>query len=289
MKEFSLDYLCCIRCGSKLELDIIQKHQEIDEGFLDCKNCKSVYPIIEKIPILWNDFGNYLANRRRLGGTLANSVSEKMKKFVKTSLKHYSADFEDRTNLEERWTQIYQNSRRSKFYSIIKNHLENLPSSKLSLEYGCSIGLMSSIISDSSKIVFGVDRSFSAIQLAKKEDKENLDYVVADSLSPIFGKTKFNLIVALNLLEIIEPLEFLKQVSSQIQKGILVLSDPYDFERGKNSVKKTLDEQSLRQNLKDLGFKIMKNTQNPSHISWNLKLNPRATLNYKTDLVIATK
>ena len=62
-----------------------------------------------------------------------------------------------------------------------------------------------------------------------------------------------------------------------------------DFERGKNSVKKTVDEQSLRLNLKNLGFKIIKNTQNPSHIPWNLKLNSRATLNYKTDLVIAKK
>ena len=289
MKEFSLDYLCCIRCGSKLELDIIKKHQEIDEGFLKCKNCKSVYPIIEKIPILWNDFGNYLANRRRLGGKLANSVSDKMKKFVKASLKQGSQDFEDRTDLEERWTRIYHNSRRSKFYSIIKNYLDNLPSSKLSLEYGCSIGIMSSVISDSRNVTFGVDRSLSAIQMAKKEDKENLDYVVADSLSPIFGNTKFNLVVALNLLEIIEPIEFLKQISSQIQQGVLVISDPYDFERGKNSVKKTLDEQSLRLNLKNLGFKIIKNTQNPSHISWNLKLNSRATLNYKTDLVIAKK
>ncbi len=70
---------------------------------------------------------------------------------------------------------------------------------------------------------------------------------------------------------------------------MLIISDPYDFERGKNSVKKTLDEQSLRLNLKKLGFEITKNTQNPSHISWNLKLNPRATLNYKTDLIIAKK
>lgn len=289
MKEFSLDYLHCIKCGSKLELEIIKKQQEIEEGFLECKNCKSVYPIIDKIPILWNDFGNYLANRRRLGSKLANSVSEKMKKFVKNSLRQGSQDFEDRTDLEERWTKIYHNSRRSKFYSIIKNHLENLPSSKLSLEYGCSIGIMSSVIADSSKLTFGVDRSFSAIQLAKKEDKENLDFVVADSLSSIFGKTKFELVVALNLLEIIEPLDFLKQISSQIKQGMLIISDPYDFERGKNSVKKTLDEQSLRLNLKKLGFEITKNTENPSHILWNLKLNPRATLNYKTDLIIAKK
>lgn len=289
MKEFSLDHLCCIKCGSNLVLDLLREQKEIEEGFLECKNCNSIYPIIDKIPILWENFGKYLANRRKLGGKLANSVSGKMKEFIKNSLKENFEDFEDRTSLEERWTRIYQNSKRSRFYSVIKKHLETLPHSKLSVEYGCSIGIMSSIIADSSQFTFGIDRSFSAIKSAQKNSKDNLDYIVADSLSPIFGKTKFHLIVALNLLEIIEPLFFLKQISSQIQKGFLVISDPYDFERGNNSVKTPLNESALRLNLKNLGFKITHKTQNPSFIPWNLKLNPRATLNYKTDLVIAKK
>lgn len=289
LKEFSLDYLCCIKCGSKLALEIIKEQKEIEEGFLECNNCNSVYPIINKIPIIWDNFGKYVANRRKLGGKLANSVSEKMKTFVKTSLKERYGGLEDRTNLEERWTQIYHKNKRSRFYLMMKKHIEDLPYSKLSLEYGCSIGTMSSIIADSSQVSFGVDRSFSAIKLAQKNSKDNLDYVVADSLSPIFGTKKFHLIVALNLLEIIEPLNFLKQISSQIKKGFLVISDPYDFDRGKNSVKKPLDEQTLRLNLKNFGFKITGKTQNPSYLSWNLKLNPRATLNYKTDLVIAKK
>ncbi|MDH3619123.1 MAG: methyltransferase type 11, partial [Nitrosopumilus sp.] len=68
MKEFSLDYLRCVNCGSKLEVDIFKKLQEIEEGILECKKCKSQYPIIEKIPILWDDFTNYISNRRMLGG-----------------------------------------------------------------------------------------------------------------------------------------------------------------------------------------------------------------------------
>ena len=289
LKEFSLDYLCCIKCGSKLELEVIIEQKEIEEGFLKCKNCNSVYPIIDKIPIIWDNFGKYVANRKKLGGKLANSTSDKMKNFVKKSLKESYGNFEDRTHLEERWTQIYQNSKRSRFYLIMKKYLEDLPFSKLSLEYGCSIGIMSPKIADSSQVSFGIDRSFSAIQVAQKDSRDNLDYIVADSLSPIFGPTKFHLIVALNLLEIIEPLKFLKLISSQIKKGFLIISDPYDFDRGKNSVKKPLDEQALRLNLKNFGFKITTRTQNPSYFSWNLKLNPRATLNYKTDLVIAKK
>ena len=95
--------------------------------------------------------------------------------------------------------------------------------------------------------------------------------------------------MALNLLELVEPLDFLTHVSSQVEKGSLVISDPYDYDRGKNSVKRPLDENSLRQNLKQLGFKITKPTINPSKIPWILNLNPRATLNYQVDLVIAKK
>ena len=289
MKEFSLDYLRCIKCGSKLELDVYKRQHEIEEGILECVKCKSVYPIIEKIPILWDDFSNYLSNRRLLGGRLVNSVSGKMRNFLKNSLAENNKNIEDRTNLEEKWTTIYQNSTRSRFYSRIKNEISRLPNSNLVLEYGCSIGKITSSLATSNQTVFGVDRSFSAIKVATQESKENLDYFVADSLSPIFGKTKFDLIVALNLLELIEPIDFLKKISSQIQKGFLLLSDPYDYNRGKNSVKKPLYEATLRENLKNFKFRMVKNTDKPSHISWNLKLNPRTTLNYKVDLLIAEK
>jgi len=289
LQEFSLDYLRCIKCGSVLELDVFKKQIEIEEGMLECKKCNSLYPIIEKIPIFWDDFSIYISHRRMLGGKLVNSVSSKMKKFLKNSLTRNFKNIEDRTNLEKRWTGIYQNSKRSRFYSMIKNELGKLPNSELVLEYGCSIGIMSSFLADSSQTVFGVDRSFSAIKIAKKESKENLDYFVADSLSPIFGNTKFDLIVALNLLELIEPVDFLKQISGQIQNGYLIITDPYDYDRGKNSIKKPLDENTLRLNLKNLKFRITSDTDRPSSTSWNLKLNPRTTLNYKVDLVVAKK
>jgi SAM-dependent methyltransferase len=289
LKEFSLEYLRCVKCNSKLEIDVFKKNSEIEEALLECTKCTSFYPIIEKIPILWDDFPNYIANRRRWGGKLVNSVSSKMKKFLKNSLSKNLPNIEDRTLLEERWTTIYQNSRKSRFYSKIKKELELIPKSKLVLEYGCSIGIMSSFLAESNQTVFGVDRSFSAIKIATKNSKANLDYFVADSLSPIFGTTKFNLIIALNLLELIEPREFLKQIATQIQKGFLIITDPYDNDRGKNSVKYPLDEFTLRQNLLKLKFKITPESSNPSNISWNLKLNRRTTLNYKVDLVVAEK
>ena len=290
MLESSLNFLRCVRCSSKLELNIFEIDQEIEEGLLECKKCSLQFPIIEKIPILWDDLSVYLSSRKKLSGKLYKSIqNQNLKDFFKSALSKTKFTDNDRTVLEERWAKIYQNSKNSKFYSLVKNNLDDLPNSNLVLEHGCSIGMMTSYLADSNKMVFGIDRSFSALQTAKKSYKNNLDYFIADSMSTVFGKLQFNLILGLNILELIEPLELLKHISKQISSGYLILSEPYDYDRGSNSVKNPLDEFTLRTTLKNFGFKINTKTKNPSYIPWNLKLNPRATLNYKVDLIIAKK
>ncbi len=289
MLESTVDFLRCIRCGSELELDSFEIKKEIEEGILKCKKCTLEFPIITKIPILWDDFVNYLSSHKILSGKLYKlAINAKMKSFLKTSMaKTVFAD--DRTALEERWSKIYQNSKHSKFYSVIKNQLDSLPKSDFVLEHGCSIGIASLSLADTHKMVFGIDKSFSALLIAKKTYKDNLDYVIADSLSSVFDKLQFNLVIALNILELVEPVNLLKHISKQITSGYIVISDPYDFDRGVNSVKKPLDESQLRTNLEKFGFKITHKTKTPSYIPWNLKLNPRTTLNYKVDLIIGKK
>ena len=293
MFESTVKFLRCVRCGSKLDLDICSNDIEVIEGVLECKNCQLVFPIIEKIPVLWDDFSKYLASRTILGGKMFRSAtSTKMKNLLKSTLTENNSNPKiiDVTTLEDRWSNIYQNSKNSKFYLKIKNNLKYLPTSKLVLEYGCSIGILTSHLSDSHDMVFGIDKSFNALKYAKKtSDNTNLDYVAADLLSPIFGKLQFDLILALNILELVEPSELLKHVSKQMTTGHLVISDPYDFDRGINSVKKPLDEYSLRKSLEKSNFKISPKTKNPSFLPWNLKINSRATLNYKVDLIIAKK
>ena len=290
MLESSLEFLKCVNCGSKLELDSFKQDQEVIEGILGCPKCNAQYPIIEKIPILWNDFSLYLSSRKKLGGKLYRLIENlKLKKFCKSSLSNISQTHDDRTSLEERWSLIYQNSKSSKFYSEIQKNLNSLQKSNLVLEYGCSIGIMTSFLAKSNKMVFGIDRSFTALRIAKKMYKNNLDYVVADFLSPVFNKSKFDLVLALNVLELVEPLKLLNQVSKQITNGHFIISDPYDFDRGVNSIKHSLDEKSLRMNIEKLGFKISFKTKSSSHIPWILKLNPRAKLNYDVDLVICKK
>lgn len=289
MHEFSLDYLRCIRCKSKLELEILSENKEIIEGFVFCKKCNLKFPIISKIPILWDDFSAYLSRRVILGGKLFHKAnSPKMKKFVKMSLSKIKKNVEDQTFIEKKWTNIYQNSRGSKFYTRIKKMLKTVPKSELILEHGCSIGTISEFLAKKHDLVFGIDSSYSSIEIAKKTRKKNLDYFVSDSIFHPFGNKKFGFVLALNMLEIVEPSKLLKVISTQTN-NLIFLSDPYDYDRGSKSVRYPIHEKDLRKKIKHLGYKISENTKKPSNIPWRLILNKRSELNYKVDVILGKK
>lgn len=288
MHKFSLNYIRCVRCKSKLEPDILKEENEINEGFLCCKNCRLQFPIISKVPILRNDFASYLSNRMKLGGKLYLQANHHtMKSFIKKSLKKIKK-LEDKTGVEERWTGIYQSSTKAKFYSIIRKKLAKLPRSKFALEHGCSIGTITNFMAKNNDITFGIDHSFSAISAAKKHQTKNLDFFVTDSIEHPFGNQKFGLVVMLNLLELVEPKELVKIASKQT-KGTLVVSDPYDYDRGQHSVKNPFTPQVLRTELQKNHFRITSETKKPSHISWILNLNARTRLDYRVDLVVCKK
>ena len=290
MLESTLKFIRCLKCNSNLNVEIYKDSNEIDEGILKCEKCQLKFPIIDKIPIMFIDFKKYVSEHRILSGKLYRlSSSNEMKKFLKSSLNNLSWSKVDKTKIEDRWAQIYSNNKKNKFYKTIEKYLELIPKSKLVLEYGCSIGIISEQLSNSSKMVFGVDKSFNAIQIAKKNKKSNADYFVSDFTATPFTNKKFDLIIALNVLELMEPNILLKQISKQISSGNIIISDPYDYERGINSVKHPVNEVLLRKNLRELKFKINKKTEKPSFIPWNLKLYDRASLNYKVDIVIAKK
>ena len=303
MLESTLEFVRCVGCSSRLELDAFVVGREIREGILKCGTCHAAYPIIEEIPILWNDTSEYFASRRILGGEIYKMIqTRELKQLVKSSLlragqtryedgksRTKRGDREDRTALEKRWAAIYQNSRSSKFYLAVRDSIRDIKRKDLVLEYGCSIGVTAAALAKSHGMVFGIDRSFTALQYAKKSHRSNLDYVVSDLLSPVFGNVQFDLVLALNVLDLVEPEELLNRISRQVSNGYVIFADPYDFDRGANSVKRSVDETTLRKSLADLGFEISAKTRHPSFIPWSLRLNPRAILNYKVDLVIGSR
>jgi len=224
-----------------------------------------------------------------LGGELMlKAKNNKVRSFVKENLSKLKGINTDTTKLEKNWVEIYKHSIRSRFYRFIKSSIQKLPKGKLVLEHGCSIGYISRELAKRNLWVFGVDKSFYSILEAKRKSMKNSDFFVADSLNHPFGNAKFDLVIALNVLDVVEPPELLKAISSQA-KRFLILSDPYDFERGKDSVKNRVNAKTLRTNLEQKGFELMQNTKWPIFIPWKLNVNDRLNLIYKVDVIVARK
>lgn len=289
MLDFTIKYLRCVNCDSGLSVETLISRDELQEGFLGCLNCKSVYPIISSVPFVLDDFASYLSIRMTLGGQLMlMAKSDKMKSFVKNTLKKVKPASSDTSDLEKRWVGIYKQSMRSKFYTSVKNSMKKIPTCNLVLEHGCSTGYVAKESAKRNLHVFGIDKSFYGILEAKKQQRKNSDFIVSDSLNPPFGNQKFDLVIALNLLDIIEPVDLLRTISHQARK-FLMLSDPYDFERGKNSVKFRTSPEELRTRVQNIGFKLIQGTSRPNYIPWKLNVNSRLSLHYKVDLIVAQK
>ena len=283
-------YVFCVKCKGTLTLDVFHETNEIIEGFFSCKNCHLKFPIISKIPILVENLSGFLANRSSLGGLLLElSLTKAMKDFIKNTMSKIKKSENDFFPTEKRWTDIYLLNKKSSFYKNIKSHILKISSKNFVLEYGSSIGTISNTLGLKHTHVFGIDTSFSALLEAKKKSPKNCEYFLADILQNPLGKKKFDLIVALNIFELVEPSLLLKNIFKQITNGVLFLSDPYDYDRGKNSVKNPLNENQIREILYQNKFQITKSTKKSSKISWNLKINDRTQLNYKVDIIIAKK
>jgi hypothetical protein len=236
------------------------------------------------------NLSKFLANRSSLGGLLLElSLTKVMKEFIKNIISKIQKSENDFFPTEKRWVDIYLLNKKSSFYKNIKLYISKIPQKNFVVEYGSSIGIISNTLGLKHTHVFGIDTSFQALLEAKNKSPKNCEYLLADILQNPLGRKKFDLIVALNMFELVEPSLLLKTIFKQISNGFIFLSDPYDYDRGKNSVKNPLNENQIREILSQNNFKIIKSTKNPSKINWNLKINARTHLNYKVDIIIARK
>ena len=123
-----------------------------------------------------------------------------------------------------------------------------------------------------------------------KQTSEIQNFVLPNSIDLPFGAMKFDLILAVNLLELVEPTRLLSSIHGLLKPHAeAVFADPYDYNR-EPKPKIQFDGRTFRTLLCNSGFEIFeKSKKAESFIPWILKIANRTYLFYFVDLSKGTR
>ena len=310
MKKIVSD-LRCVNNSCKNKRLILESFREAGdecvEGFLSCNTCNSQFPIIQGVPIVLQNFHDYARQRiMTYGKWIINSKSSKLKDFLRSvgTKIHFPTSndlYEENNHLYKAYLYNHHHYHfDDRLLSLFKRKIEpdhvyrmlgkrNLNLKGIGLDIGCSIGSSTFELAKRLPFVFGVDLSFSFILEARKimHDKKNknVEFIVSDAINLPFESSFFQSIIALNLVDRVNPNKVIVSINRCIKdNGKLILIDPYHFVDENNDHE--FDSIQIRKIIEKFGYKI---SSNESYIPWIVKMNERSYLFYFVDFIVANR
>lgn len=318
MKIQFVNHLICLNHSDKqlrLKLNYLtgDNKNECSEGFLYCTTCNTKYPIIEGIAIVVKNISEYIQSRIEMYGKwLLKCSSKEMKEYLKEigktlSFPNDTSRYEDGgiwympykwyhqdSHKEDRLVKSLKgNPNPNELYDRIINSI-NPKIDGIGLDIGCAMGKTTLQLAQKYSFVIGIDLSFSFIKEARRYMQEfrqgNAEFCVADAESPPFHPMKFDLIIAINLIELVDIKKLLSSCHWLLKpQSDIIITDPYDFNREKE-IEKKYDARTFRNLIEESGFEINESyLKKEAFIPWILKINERIYLFYYVDFIKAKK
>jgi ubiquinone/menaquinone biosynthesis C-methylase UbiE len=114
---------------------------------------------------------------------------------------------------------------------------------------------------------------------------KNIEFIVSDAINLPFESSFFQSIIALNLVDRVNPNKLIVSINRCIKdNGKLILIDPYHFVDENSNHE--FDSIQIRKIIEKFGYKI---NSNESYIPWIVKMNERAYLFYFVDFIVANR
>ncbi len=213
MKRVLLDYLACPHCwGPLLPTPLEEEGEEITAGFLTCRECLQLYPILAGVPRLVPDaVVDYYRFFERMRPNIESGVWER--NFTPERLAHarrlLSRQKRTQSGFAMEWSfqgegqATWGYEPRERLEHVVRTSLEMTPEQcrgKVILDAGCGNGILTSMLGEHFDLAIGVDLGTSVVEGHARNRRSNVHFVQGDLMNPPFRNSSIDILISLGVI-----------------------------------------------------------------------------------------